>query len=643
MISPSLRPCLLLTAAALALLSSALAGPPPASDFVRRLDVSNVQISEDGHYVSFQSPGKDDSYDLNLYDTETRKPMRLDLGGMQLATHQWIDAHRMILSYLNDTKQVYDARLNKVTGNISAFGQFLVFISALRKNPDLFIVRFYEEYLNSGARSGLAVINSQRVTFSMAGHNNLRFNVRDWLDLPPGQLNQTLTDADGEVRGVSMYYSGKLRFHYRTSAQAPWTELPLDLDRTTVREITSNPDILSVSHFAENVAASRLQTYQISTGQFGPVIVEDAEYSLDEATTISIRQSDGASRPVGVTYQRSLPTQKSLDPAFSEVQDMIALKLPGRLNLIEGCDSNLRRFIISSASGREPPRYAIYDRESLELLPLPAPAPWLKSEQMSVKQPVRFTTRDGLVLEGYLSMPVGTAPGSKPSLIVFPHGGPWARDIWSFDSRVQFLTSRGYAVFQPNYRGSTGYPKKVSIDPSFDFMAMHHDVTDGVRHIIAQGLVNETKIAIFGGSFGGYLAVCGAAFEPDLYRCAATFAGVFDWKMLVDSRNAYKRYDRYQYDRLIQKLGDPDKQQARFEAISPINRVAAIKIPLLVAHGKLDLTVEFAQSTRLLAELKKHNITHEKLMFDTEAHGLEERKNAQKFLETLESFLARNL
>ena len=364
---------------------------------------------------------------------------------------------------------------------------------------------------------------------------------------------------------------------------------------------------------------------------------------MSESKLQRVRQPDGSSLTLALGYHRDFYAQRSIDPQFAEAQAAVNAKLPGRLNIIYDCDYNLRRYVVSSSTGREPARFVIFDRADGSFLPLPAPAPWLNPSDMSVKRPIRFPTRDGLMLEGYLSMPAPSADGSKPPLVVNPHGGPWIRDTWGYDADVQFLTTRGYAVFQPNYRGSSGYSRAISKEDEWDFLKMHNDVTDGVRHIVKMGAIDEKRIAIFGGDFGGYLAVAGAAFEPDLYRCAVTFAGVFDWEQLLGQSRMNRRYNQFNYDLLRTKLGDPKKQQERFEAMSPIAHVGAIRAPVFVVHGKLDGKFDYRQSTKLLSELKKNKVPHEKLIFDTEFHGLFERKNRQKFLEAVERFLAKNL
>lgn len=623
----------------------ALAAPPPVSDFVKRPEVSAARISEDGRFVAFLTPSKLRWYELNLYDTGTKESRKLDLGGDDVLSFQWIDGQRMILTTQNlpdyyFRQQVLDAGLGKVTGNLTNERQFLRVISSLRRDPSLFVARFEDDGRGS---AGLAIINTKLRAKLMAGQDNARFNIKEWIDIPKGEFHGAIPDAEGEVRFVMLYRDKKLRLHYRISPAAPWTELPFDPEVTAVIGYTNDPDLLYVSTYAAEAKSSRIHRYRVSTNDLGPALFEDNFYSTSEAGLFQVRQANGSLRTLALTYQRDLPTQRAVDPVFTEVQATLAAKLPGRLNRIVDCDRTLRRFVIASASGREPDRFVVYDRETQGFLPLPAPTPWFKPAEMSVMRPIKWTARDGLVLEGYLSLPAPRSDGSKPPLVVYAHGGPWVRDIWGFDSDAQFLTSRGYAVFQPNYRGSTGYSRAISKDDDFEFRKMHDDVTDGVRHLVAQGTVDGSRLAIYGGSFGGYLALAGAAFEPGLYRCAITFAGVFDWKQLVRQSWANSDNDQYNYDRLLRKLGDPATQQARFENFSPITKIADVKCPVFVIHGKLDTTVDYRQSTKLLSELEQHKVPHEKLFFDTEFHGFSERENRQKFLEAVEAFLTQHL
>lgn len=645
MITTRLRslPCFI--ALLLGLFAIATGAPPPIADFVRWPEIANVTISEDGRYVTFFTPSERRFFDLNLYNLETKESRKFDLGGDDVRAYWWKDEKHLVIGTENPPVyfrryQLFDVNKNKMVANITYERQFFQIVSGLRRDPNFFVARFYDEPGNGSG--GLAVINTRLQPPTVGGGYNSRFNVKQWIDLPRGEHYDTQTDKDGEVRVVTIYRNKQMVSHYRAAPSAPWTALPFDYETTKIIGFDDDSDLIYVAHYSNEAKSSRLHRYRVSTSEFGPALFEDPVYSLSEASLTQVRLPNGKSRVLALSYERDVYVQRAIDPLFAEVQQAMNAKLPGRLNIVYDCDYNLQRFVIGSHSGREPVRYVIYDRQAGSLLPLPAPTPWFKPAEMSIMRPIKYTARDGLALEGYLSLPAGLPADTKPPLVVNPHGGPRARDTWGYDNDVQFLTSRGYAVFQPNYRGSSGYSKAVSKDEDAAFRKMHDDVTDGVRHLVKQGLVDEKRIAIYGGSFGGYLAVAGVAFEPDLYRCAVTFAGVFDWKRLIKDEGSDPDYT-YAHDYWVKKLGDPSTQESHFNEMSPIAHIAAIKVPVFVVHGKLDLTVDYRQSTKLLSELDDHKVPHEKLFFETEFHGFSERKNYEKFLTALEKFLAKNL
>jgi dipeptidyl aminopeptidase/acylaminoacyl peptidase len=225
---------------------------------------------------------------------------------------------------------------------------------------------------------------------------------------------------------------------------------------------------------------------------------------------------------------------------------------------------------------------------------------------------------------------------------VLAHGGPWARDTWGFNGEVQFLASRGYAVVQPNYRGSDGYDWMFPGPDRWDFWKMHEDVTDAAKAMIASGYVDADRIAIMGGSFGGYLAVSGVVNEPDLYRCAITEAGVFDWEEDLKVQK-HDRFDSPSYARYLMNLGDPKKNPALFDKISPGRHTSRIRVPVFVAGGKDDPVVEITQSKSLISELKKNNVPHETYIVGREGHGMGNLTHKVELYRRIEAFLAKHM
>jgi len=225
---------------------------------------------------------------------------------------------------------------------------------------------------------------------------------------------------------------------------------------------------------------------------------------------------------------------------------------------------------------------------------------------------------------------------------VLCHGGPYVRDSWGFNGEVQFLANKGYAVLQPNYRGSTGYDWMFTREEIYDFLKMHDDVTDATKAIIATGRVDPDRVAIMGGSFGGYLALQGVVSESDLYRCAVTIAGVFDWAdLLADEK--MDRFDTPYYANMITRIGDPKKEPEKYDRISPGRHTDKIRVPVFVAAGKADFVVDFSQSTRLVSALEKDNVPHEKLIVREEGHGMGHVENEVELYNRITAFLAKHM
>lgn len=630
------------------IVAHAFAAPPPIDDFVRWPEVSAASISEDGRYLAYFTPSGRKYFNFNVTNLDTQKTERYELQGSDATGKWWIDNDRLMLYTWNQATHdfqigVFSIKEGKVVGYLGHEVTSIEIIDHLRRDPNLFLAHFPESAEWDTARKGIAIVSSNRSPSGISGVKDNRYMVKEWLSLPPGEYHGSATDSEGELRLLIIYEDKKMTYRYRTSPDAPWQILPLDYEKTNIIDFDSDPDYIYVGHYTEDSKTSSLYRYRVSTGEFGPAIYSDPYYSMYDSSLLSVRTGKGKVRHLALNYNRDITVQLPMDQEFAAVQKEVNALLPGRLNIISDCDIKLHRFVISSTSGRDTPRYVVYTRKDKSLMALPEGRPWLKAEQASLMRPIKFTARDGLQLEGYLSLPAPRADGKKPPLIVNPHGGPWLRDVWGFNTEAQFFTSRGYAVFQPNYRGSTGYNTAISKTDAFEFRKMSEDVSDGVRQLIKQGIVDGDHVAIYGGSFGGYLAVAGAAFDPDLYRCAITFAGVFDWQQMIRQHWADSKYDQFNYDFLKEKLGDPKQQEDRFNAMSPISHVADIKCPVYVIHGKLDGTVNYKQSTRLISELADHKVPHEKLFFDTEYHGFVDREHYREFLKAVDAFLTKHL
>jgi dipeptidyl aminopeptidase/acylaminoacyl peptidase len=264
---------------------------------------------------------------------------------------------------------------------------------------------------------------------------------------------------------------------------------------------------------------------------------------------------------------------------------------------------------------------------------------------MRPEEVIKYKTRDGRVLDAYLTLPAGASKEHPVPLVVVPHGGPWLRETWGFDGEAQFLASRGYAVLKPNYRGSPGYNWMFPEEDEWDFLKMHYDVTDATKAALALGMLDPSRVAIMGGSFGGYLALQGVVLDPELYRCAVTIAGVFDWEKLISDKKWDFQHSASdpEFERLMYKLGDPKKYPEKFDKIAPVRHVDQIRVPVFVNHGGYDPIADITQSTDLISELDRHHVPYEKLIVTEETHGMAHLSNQVDLYSRIESFLGKYL
>jgi pimeloyl-ACP methyl ester carboxylesterase len=347
-----------------------------------------------------------------------------------------------------------------------------------------------------------------------------------------------------------------------------------------------------------------IQYVDVATGALGKVLYQDERYDgLSEVYRAS-RSSD----VVGFSIPYVADHAVWLDPKRQHVQEMINHFFPRSFGFIVGVDRTDDRFLIEEISDVKPPTYYLLDLAKRSMGLLKNTGPWVDPSRMRPMQTISYKARDGSPIDGYLTLPAGASKDHRVPLVVLPHSGPWIRDTWQWRGDVQFLANRGYAVLQPNYRGSAGYDWRFPADDRFDFTKMHNDVTDGTRALIKSGIIDPGRIAILGVGFGGYLAIRGAVDEPGLYRCALTVGGVFDWKEALDDYYTKKDPVYYPLRSYLQSRNSPDEV---FAAISPIRRIESLKIPVFVTNNfgfreSVDVSLRSPQTLELSHDIPRN-------------------------------------
>ena len=337
---------------------------------------------------------------------------------------------------------------------------------------------------------------------------------------------------------------------------------------------------------------------------------------------------------------RMIPEWKVVDPRLEQDFERLRGFRPGLFHVVSR-DRDDRRWIVDFESDVDPGGYWIYDRETGAFELLFEKRPGLAAYTFAPMKPVSYEARDGLVIHAYLTLPAGV-PAKNLPLVVLPHGGPWARDDWGFQLEAQWLANRGYAVLQPQFRGSTGFGNDFVAASNGEMGTGHmqHDLTDGVRWAIAEGIADPRRVGIMGGSYGGYAALAGLAFTPDLYACGVDVVGPSNLRTMVES---FPPYWKPRMKRWLVRMGDVVADSALNRRISPLFHVGSMRAPLLIGHGANDPRVKIAESNQVVEAMRRggHDVTY--VVYPDEGHGFGRRANNEDFGGRVEEFLAKHL
>lgn len=371
------------------------------------------------------------------------------------------------------------------------------------------------------------------------------------------------------------------------------------------------------------------------TAKEGELLVESPEVDVDGLNYSRKRKVLTTASWVTWKTQR-----KFLDAQTEAMYADVQAKLPGYEIAFVNADKAEDKFVVASFSDKTRGRRYLYDKATKKLELLADVSPWLPESELADMKPIQYPSRDGLTINGYLTLPKGVAAKNLP-VVVNPHGGPWARDTWRFNPEVQFLANRGFAVLQMNFRGSTGYGRKFW-EASFKQWGktMQDDVTDGVQWLVKQGIADPKRVAIYGGSYGGYTTLAGITFTPDLYAAAVDYVGVSN---LFTFMKTIPPYWKPYLEMLQEMVGDMEKDKDLLAAASPVLHADRIKTPLFIAQGAKDPRVNKDESDQMVAALRKRGVDVEYMVKDNEGHGFRNEENRFEFYEAMEKFLKKHI
>ena len=384
---------------------------------------------------------------------------------------------------------------------------------------------------------------------------------------------------------------------------------------------------------SRDVNAARLCRMELDDGTLD-VVAADPEYDVN---SVHIHQDTREIQMVAFTRARL--DWEVLDPALTKDIEAIRALNPGDF-AVHSRTHDDHIWIIEFVEDTGPVSYYAFDRRTRSGTFLLHTRPDLSAYALAEMEPITLAARDGLTIHGYLTLPLGVAPTHLP-MVLDVHGGPWHRDTWGYDPEAQWFANRGYACLQVNFRGSTGYGKQFLNAGNREWGGtMHDDLVDAVRWAVEQGIADPDRVAIYGGSYGGYAALAGATFTPDLFRCAVDIVGPSNLITFIETIPPY--WSSY-LTMLHERVGNPERDREFLLSRSPLTHADRIRIPLLIAQGANDPRVKQSESEQIVTVMREKGIDHEYMLFPDEGHGFAKPENRLKFYAAAEQFLAKHL
>lgn len=597
----------------------------PLEDFFRSPDKLMLRISPDGTHLAWMEPFERrlNVVVRNLADGETRRVTHATQ--RDIAGYAWVSDRRLV--YVQDSGGDENFRLFAVDRDganpldLTPFdGVQCSIVDDLEEDEDHILFQMNRRLAEIFDVYRLDVHSGE---MALVAEN-------------PGTIQSWITDHDGRLRLAVTTDGVNNSILYRENERDAWGTVATYDFREGARPLMFDFDNRSI-FVSSNVGRDKAAIYRYdpATGREGELLFEHDEVDVNDLMYSRLRR-----KLTGVSYQVERLHYEFFDGQRASIQSRLDEALPGRENRLISHSKDEKLFVVHSGSDRTNGSYHLYDADGGSLSRLFELSPWLVEQQMAAVEPIEYRSRDGFRIRGYLTRATGPEGEATP-LVVHPHGGPWARDSWGFDPEVQFLANRGFSVLQMNFRGSTGFGRKF-MEASFGQwgLTMQDDISDGVRWAIEQGIADPSRIAIYGGSYGGYAALAGLTKTPELYACGISYVGVSNLFSWIE---AIPPYWKPYLEMVYQMVGHPVRDAERFRATSPLFSADRIQVPLFVAQGANDPRVRKEESEQIVEALKQRGVEVEYMIKENEGHGFHNEENRFDFYRAMESFLDRHL
>ncbi len=600
-------------------------------DFFRNPDKVAFQLSPNGEYLAYMGPyerrqnifvqkmGEDEAVRLT-HETER------DIGG-----YFWASDKRLV--YVKDSGGDENFQLFAVDRDgsgpkdLTPFeGVKIQLIDDLEDNEDELIIGMN--------KNNPMLFEPYRINIHTGEYTKLAEN-----NNPQEPITAWMTDHDGNLRIAIKTIAGvNHSLLYRASEAEAFQSVITTNFKESLEPLFFDFDNGSIVYAVSNIGRDRgeIVKFDMATGkETGEAIFSHPE--VDAGSLIYSRKRKVVTGAVYTTWKREI---KFFDEERKKLQEYLESQLPGYEVVVTSSNKNEDKFMVRTYSDRSLGAYYYFDQTEGRLEKVVEVSPWLNEEDMSPMKPVQYTSRDGLTIHGYLTLPDGKAPEGLP-VVVNPHGGPWVRDSWGYNPEVQLLASHGYAVLQVNYRGSTGYGREFWQKGFRQWgHTMQDDISDGVKWLVDEGIADPKRVAIYGASYGGYATLAGITFTPELYACGVDYVGVSN---LFTFMNTIPPYWKPYLEMLYEMVGHPEKDKELLEAGSPVFHIDRIQAPLFVVQGANDPRVNIDESDQIVRSLRSRGIDVPYMVKYNEGHGFSNEENRFEFYKAMLGFLERHM
>lgn len=597
----------------------------PMKDFFRNPQKVGFSLSPDGNHWAFLQSWQNR---LNIYVQkigEEKETRITDSTERDITGYMWANDSRIVYAQDDAGDENFKLYAVDIDGTnrktLTPFEEVRVgLIDELENNP--------EEMLITMNHRDKRVFDVYRI--------NINSGEMEMIAENPGNIVSWLTDHDGNLRIAITSDGVNQSLLYRKK----------ESDSFSVVLTTSFKDTLAPLFFtfdnqhlyvSSNIGRDKqaIYKYDVANNQFLEEI-----YSHPEVDVADLLISKKQKKITGVAYFTDMRHYYFFDEERKALQEDLEQKLPGYEVVVADRSKDETKLVIITYSDKVLQAYYYYDLNTGEFRKMVEISPWLDESIMADVKPIQYTSRDGLTIHGYLTLPK-EVPAENLPVVINPHGGPWYRDYWGYNPEVQFLANRGYAVLQMNFRGSTGYGREFwELGFKQWGRKMQDDITDGVHWLIREGIADPERIGIYGASYGGYAALAGLVFTPELYACGVDYVGVSN---IISWFEAIPPYWEPLREMFYEMVGHPEKETELLKAASPLFHVDKINVPLFIAQGANDPRVPKAESDQMVEALRERGIEVPYMVKENEGHGFANEENRFDFYRAMEEFLGKHL